>query len=227
MDLTIDLITKRNLNINHRLNKASSLFHCPLKLVLLGITLFLTHGCIHSQKPTNPSSQQIVLRVSLVPTENQAAQEQVIAPLDAHLEKVLGQQVDFLFAKNYQDSVDMLVDGRANSAYFEPVTYLEALEQGAKIEPLTAPIDKFTNRPWHRSCIIVPKNSPIRTLADLKGKRVAFVDTTSTSGYLIPLATLNQLGIEAQGYTLIVASDYESIQRLRMQLHLAKENSKQ
>jgi phosphonate transport system substrate-binding protein len=134
----------------------------------------------------------------VLPTQNKAEQEKMIAPLDAHLEKVLGQRVDFLIAASYEDNVDMLVDGRANAAYTGPLSYLKALERGAQVEPLVAPIDKFTRRPWYRACIIVAANSRITTLQDLKGKRVAFVSPSSTSGYLMPLAALKQLDIDPE-----------------------------
>ena len=38
--------------------------------------------------------------------------------------------------------------------------------------------------------IIVPADSPIKTPADLKGKKVAFTEPTSNSGYKAPLAIL-------------------------------------
>jgi len=122
----------------------------------------------------------------------------MIAPLDAHLEKVLGQPVEFLIAKDYKESVDMLIDGRANSAYIGATSYFEALERGAKVKPLVAPIERYTTRPWYRACIVVPANSPIKTLEDLRGKRVAFVSQSSTSGYLMPLAALRKQGIEPE-----------------------------
>ncbi|NJL62234.1 MAG: phosphate/phosphite/phosphonate ABC transporter substrate-binding protein [Methylacidiphilales bacterium] len=153
-------------------------------------------GCVsQTSAPQAPPTQETVLRISVQPTQDIVEQERMIVPLDAHLEKVLGQQVDFIIAKDYQDSVNMLVDGRANAAYAGVVSYLEALERGVKVKPLVAPIDQYTVRPWYRSCIIVAANSPIKSLKDLKGKRVAFVDRSSTSGYLVPFAALKQEGI--------------------------------
>ena len=42
---------------------------------------------------------------------------------------------------------------------------------------------------------IVPRDSDIQTLEDLEGKTWGFGDTASTSGYLVPLAQLSDLGI--------------------------------
>ena len=42
---------------------------------------------------------------------------------------------------------------------------------------------------------IVARDSDIQTLADLEGKTWGFGESTSTSGYLVPLAQLNELGI--------------------------------
>ncbi|WP_238178446.1 phosphate/phosphite/phosphonate ABC transporter substrate-binding protein [Calothrix sp. 336/3] len=169
---------------------------------LIGIAIALLPGCTQSQNPKvqapTPVSEQAVLRISVQPTQNKADQEKMITPLDAHLEKVLGQQVDFIIAKDYKDAVDMLVDGRANAFYGGVVSYFEALERGAKMIPLVAPIDADTVRPWYRSCFVVAANSPIKTLNDLKGKRVGFVSRSSTSGYLIPVAALKEEGIDPE-----------------------------
>lgn len=172
----------------------------PISRSLGWVTAAIALGLAACTQPPGPTTANpeapAVLRISVLPTQDRTEQERMIAPLDAHLEKVLGQRVDFLIANSYKDNVDMLVDGRANAAYTGAVSYLEALEQGAKVEPLVAPIDRFTARPWYRACIVVPADSPIKTLQDLKGKRVAFVSPSSTSGYLMPLAALQKLGID-------------------------------
>jgi phosphonate transport system substrate-binding protein len=175
----------------------------PLRSPILGVlslALILWLGSCSSAPVTHsPASRTAPLvRISVLPTQNRAEQEKMIAPLDAHLEKVLGQHVEFLIAASYKDNVDMLVDGRANAAYTGAVSYLEMLERGVKVEPIAAPIDKFTHRPWYRAYMIVAASSPIKTLQDLKGKRVAFVSLSSTSGYLLPLAALKQAGIDPE-----------------------------
>ncbi|BAZ50567.1 phosphonate ABC transporter, periplasmic phosphonate-binding protein [Nostoc sp. NIES-4103] len=105
---------------------------------------------------------------------------------------------DFQIAKDYKEIIDLLVKDKLDMAYLGPLGYVEAVERGAKVEPLVTAIDKYTRQPWYRSCILVKQDSPIKTLKDLKGKRIAFVDTSSTSGYLMPLATFHKLGIDPQ-----------------------------
>ena len=45
-------------------------------------------------------------------------------------------------------------------------------------------------QPYYYSYYVVAKDGPYETLADLKGKSVAYTSTTSTSGYIFPLAKL-------------------------------------
>ncbi|MGG6269347.1 phosphate/phosphite/phosphonate ABC transporter substrate-binding protein [Leptolyngbya sp. AN03gr2] len=180
----------------------TSLRNSPLRpfIRVLAVAIALSLISCHKTPPTQttPPTTPVSLRFSVQPTQNRAEQERMVAPLEDHLEKVLGQPIEFLIAKDYKEGVDMLVDGRANAAYIGTTSYFEALERGAKVKPLVAPIERHTTRPWYRACIVVPANSPIKTLTDLKGKRVAFVSRSSTSGYLMPLAALRKLGIEPE-----------------------------
>ncbi|WP_083636991.1 PhnD/SsuA/transferrin family substrate-binding protein [Leptolyngbya sp. 'hensonii'] len=41
----------------------------------------------------------------------------MIAPLDAYLEKALGQPVEFLIATSYKDVVGMMLKGKVDRAY--------------------------------------------------------------------------------------------------------------
>lgn len=50
--------------------------------------------------------------------------------------------------------------------------------------------------PTYQSQFIIKADSKIKNIADLAGKKVAFVDPASTSGYLLPLKTLKDKKIE-------------------------------
>lgn len=50
----------------------------------------------------------------------------------------------------------------------------------------------------YRSMIIVRTDSPIRTLADLRGKIIAFEDDYSTSGYFLPKSALLGAGLKVR-----------------------------
>lgn len=67
----------------------------------------------------------------------------------------------------------------------------------------------------YESQFIVRKDSPIKKLEDLAGKKIAFVDPASTSGYLLPLKTLKEKKIEpketmfAQKHDNVVSMVYQ------------------
>ncbi|MEO0840551.1 MAG: phosphate/phosphite/phosphonate ABC transporter substrate-binding protein [Cyanobacteria bacterium J06643_5] len=145
------------------------------------------------------SNQNIsVLRVGVLPTQSLKEQQRMIEPLENYLEKSLKTEVNFQVASDYKQIVKWLVDGKIDVAYVTGVSYLEALEAGAEIEPLVAPIDKYTGRPWYRAAIVVKVDSNIKTLQQLKNKRFAFVNKSSASGYLMPFYALNKRGINPE-----------------------------
>jgi phosphonate transport system substrate-binding protein len=180
------------------------LFNKSIIIFLAMATMLLNTGCIQKVSQSYPvavdktPNNLLPLKIGILPTQNAKDQRQMIQRFDDYLEKALQRTIDVQLASNYTEAVDWLVEEKVDIAYLGPLTYLEALERGAKIEPLVAPIDKDTGQPWYRSCIIIKSDSPIKTLSDLKGKRVAFVDKSSTSGYLMPLAAFNKLNIDPE-----------------------------
>jgi len=49
--------------------------------------------------------------------------------------------------------------------------------------------------PVYRGVVIVAKNSNVQQLTDLRGKRIALEDRSSTTGFLLPLAALKAAGL--------------------------------
>ena len=180
------------------------LFNISIMMFLSVVMILLNTGCTQKISHSSPPPVDKIpknlpaLKIGILSTQNPQDQQQMIKRFDNYLEKSLKRTIDVKLAKNYNEAVDWLVQEKVDIAYLGPLTYLEALDRGAKIEPLVASIDKNTGQPWYRSCIIIKSDSPIKTLTDLKDKRVAFVDKSSTSGYLMPMAAFKKLNIDPE-----------------------------
>ncbi|MCG8038696.1 MAG: phosphate/phosphite/phosphonate ABC transporter substrate-binding protein [Candidatus Thiodiazotropha taylori] len=97
------------------------------------------------------------------------------------------------FSKDAKGLLKDLVSGRLHFAAIGAGTYLTAQGDTA-IEPLVRGVNAKGEH-GYRSIIIVAPDSPLRGLADLKGKRVAFGSRTSTQGYWIPRIMFDNAGI--------------------------------
>lgn len=186
---------------NRSLNRSAA-------FLLVTIVAFFNVACSLRVSTTNslviPSAVAIsnknisALKIGIIPTQSFEEQQQMIKPLENYLEESLKTEVNFQVASDYKQIVKWLVDGKIDMAYVAGVSYLEALEAGAEIQPLVAPINKYTGRPWYRAAIVVKADSNIKTLHQLRNKRFAFVNKYSTSGYLMPFSSLNKLGINPE-----------------------------
>jgi len=107
-----------------------------------------------------------------------------------YLEKKLGQKVKIYTATDYTGIVEAMKKKRLDIAFFGPLSYCLA-QQEAGAEAFAVGVDK-RGKTTYRSLIIVPGDSPAKTLMDLKGKSVAFVDPASTSGGLMPSYLVKQ-----------------------------------
>ncbi len=151
-----------------------------------------------SQTEINSASNPPVtepLRVAVIPAQSSKKQQGKLQPLVEYLQKTLKRPVNFQTTKNYADAVDLIVKEKVDMAYLGALTYIKAHEGNPNIEPLVIPIDKASGRPWYTSVIIANTAKNIKSLPDLKGKRFAFVNPSSTSGFLIPMNGLQAADI--------------------------------
>jgi phosphonate transport system substrate-binding protein len=141
------------------------------------------------------------LRVALLPDENAATIIQNAQPLKLHLEKAVGKPVEMIVTTDYSSMIEAARFGRIDVAYFGPLSYVLARSK-AEIEAFAVGVSRGT--PTYTSVVIVPTASPIKTLADLKGRTVAYGDQASTSSHLVPRAMIQDAG-------LVVKNDYNAV----------------
>lgn len=97
-------------------------------------------------------------------------------------------------SRDYKETVQFLADGKTQVASIGDGGLMKALLASGAV-PIVKPLNS-EGRPYYRSCVIVTTNSPIRSLHDLKGKKMAFGYYHSTSGNMIPCWLLLNKGIK-------------------------------
>lgn len=138
------------------------------------------------------------LRVGLVPNQNPETIKAQYASFKTYLEKALGIPVELFVGSDYPGVVTAMTTDKLDLAYFGGLTYLQAREQ-SEVYPIVTEVDRFTNDRTYYSVIIVPADSPVQKVEELKGKTFAFGDVASTSGSLYPRIMLDQAGLKVPG----------------------------
>ena len=125
------------------------------------------------------------------PQENPEGLELSGKQLAEFMEKETGIKTEVFVPTSYAAVVEALRNDHAQVAYFSGWPYLIA-HHGAEVDLLV--VEERDGKPFYYSQWYVAADSPIESLADLKGKPIAFTSPTSTSGYLFPLAKVIEEG---------------------------------
>lgn len=155
--------------------------------------LFAVTALLTAVFPFSMAHAQPVLRVSAIPDESPTELQRKFKPLGDYLAKETGMRVEFSPVTDYAAVVESLATDKIDMAWLGGFTFVQAKirTNGTAIPIVQRKEDEvFTSR------FIVPLNSPIKTLADLKGKSFVFGSPSSTSGHLMPRYYLIQAGID-------------------------------
>ena len=143
--------------------------------------------------PPAQGERPSTLRVGLIPNQAPDRIRAQYQPFQEYLSQRLGMPVELFVATDYAGVVEALASDRLDVAYFGGVTYVQA-EQRASLYPIVTEVDRETGTTKYYSAIIVPADSPVQTVAELRGRRFAFGDISSTSGSLYPRIMLDRAG---------------------------------
>lgn len=106
-------------------------------------------------------------------------------------------RVAMVLAPDYEGVRDLLLDRKVDAAWLGTEVFRDARARGQPLEALVVPARY--GRTWYEGVIVARADSGIAGLKDLRGKRVAFVDRFSSSGYVAPKALLEKAGIQVPG----------------------------
>ena len=99
-------------------------------------------------------------------------------------------EIELVVAKDHQALIALMKDKKIDLGYFSPVFYVKAHAE-LNCKPIV--LEKRLGSSYYQGGFIVHKDSEIKNLDDLKGKKLALTaEKDSTSGYYLPISILNR-----------------------------------
>jgi phosphonate transport system substrate-binding protein len=138
--------------------------------------------------------------IGLIPEMNIFKQKARFKLLGEYLGRKIGVGVQFTILSRYGNILERFEAERMDGAFFGSFTGALAIER-LGVVPVARPVNLDGSSTYHGH-LFVRKDSGIRTVADMRGKRMAFVDRATTAGYVFPLAWLRENGVRVDDRSL-------------------------
>ena len=166
----------------------------------LGIASLALAGCSASSTPADSSADpNAPITIATLPIGEDPTAVNPIETFGAMLEEETGRTVEILDVPDYLSVVESIRAGHTDIGIMSGFPSALAVNTG-EVDALVA--FKGDDKPV--STCVVLQDSPVQDLTDLKGKKVAFADQASSSGYFMPVFMLHEEGLE-QG------KDYDAV----------------
>ncbi|MCM3570913.1 phosphate/phosphite/phosphonate ABC transporter substrate-binding protein [Neobacillus mesonae] len=194
------------------------------KFAAFGMSLAITAGILSACGTSKDTAQNAAaaksyvpetLTVQFVPSQNAGTLEAKAKPLEKLLSDRLNIPVKVSVSTDYNTIIEAMASKKVDIGFLPPTAYVMAHDKKAANVLLQAQrygVDDQTGQPttelvdFYKSMFIVKKDAKINDIKDLKGKKIAFQDVTSSAGYVWPAASLMDAGIDptkdVQGITV-------------------------
>jgi len=138
-------------------------------------------------------AESVKLNMVFVPASEKGDDQDYV-----NLIKIIGEltgiEITPIRVTDYNAAVEAVRANRAQIAWYGGKTYIQAVEI-ANVEAFAAGVRKGDTDASYFAYFVVPSDSDLLTLADVKGKRLALNSIGSTSGDLIPQVELMKAGL--------------------------------
>ncbi len=132
------------------------------------------------------------LRLAFIPQENPEKLLGDIGAITGWLSDEIGVPVEGFVTIDHAAAVEALRNGDADISFMGALPFVLAEAEIGAV-PLLSEV--YRGAPNYTGRIFVRHDSGITTLADLRGRDIAFADPISESGYLYPLAEFEKAGL--------------------------------
>jgi len=143
--------------------------------------------------PATPRAQQDEIVVGLIPEMNVFSQMERFKALGEYITDKTGIKVQFTILSRYGNMLKTFEAKKLDGAFFGSFTGALAIAR-LDLDPLARPVNLDGLSTYH-GLLFVRRDSGIKSVQDMKGKRMAFVERATTAGYIFPVAYLREKGI--------------------------------
>ena len=147
---------------------------------------------------------------SYTAVEDPSVYENVFSELMDHIAKKTGKKVRWYGPESYAAQVEAMRSGRLHISGFAAGATVYGVNLGG-FHPVAMMGDKDGGFRGYRLWLITHKDSDIKTVQDLKGRKVAHVTPSSNSGNQAPRALFKEMGVVPdQDYKVIYSGKHDN-----------------
>ena len=162
----------------------------------------LAWSASRESSPTSPSAWPKKLTLAILPYQVPPHIYDIWSPVADYLLEHIGIPVQVTTSNVYEEYVPTVLATRPEIAFLNALQYLTAHRE-AGYEAFIAPTKQMIGR------IIVRVDSPIQTIAELRGKRLSFLPPSAMPGHLQPKALLLDHDMVAgEDYTIVEVANH-------------------
>ena len=147
------------------------------------------------------SQEKEPLKLGIHPYLSSSELVRRFTPLAEYLGRQLGRPVMIEIGNSYDTHIHKIANGLTDIAFMGPASYVKLTSRYGK-RPLLAAFKTKEGKFFHGH-IMVRKDSPITSLAQLTGKRFVFGDRASTMSHFVPRQMLLKAGIDVKQFSQV------------------------
>ena len=141
-------------------------------------------------------AEPLKLNMVFVPASEKGDDQDYVSLIKI-IEELTGIEITPIRVTDYNAAVEAVRANRAQIAWYGGKTYIQAVEI-ANVEAFAAGVRKGDTDASYFAYFVVRADSDLKTLADVKGKKLALNSIGSTSGDLIPQVELLKVGLSVK-----------------------------
>jgi phosphonate transport system substrate-binding protein len=167
--------------------------------IFTGLAMFAGKYILKLQLGPKKASASVLagsneLVIALVPEKNIFEQKKRYHYITEYLSDNLNIHVKVQILPDYGEICQAFLDGKADVGFFGSFCY-GLIRSNAEAEPIARPV-WLNGSSTYSGYLFVRKDSDIKTVDDMKDKRLALVHKATTAGYIFPLQYFRDHGVE-------------------------------